>query len=64
MSRAVELAQVWRGDILESIHYGHAVICNGEGEVVEAFGDPDLVMLPRSSCKMIQALPLLSLIHI
>ncbi|MGR3551109.1 asparaginase [Pseudooceanicola sp.] len=59
MSRAVELAQVWRGDILESIHYGHAVICNGEGEVVEAFGDPDLVMLPRSSCKMIQALPLL-----
>jgi L-asparaginase II len=55
----VELAQVWRGDILESIHYGHAVICNGEGEVVEAFGDPDLVMLPRSSCKMIQALPLL-----
>ena len=59
MSRAVELAQVWRGDILESIHYGHAVICNGEGEVVEAFGNPDLVMLPRSSCKMIQALPLL-----
>lgn len=37
---------------------GHAVICNGAGEVVEAWGDPELVMFPRSSCKMIQALPL------
>ena len=59
MSRAVELAQVWRGDFLESVHLGHAVICKGEGEVVEAWGDPELVMFPRSSCKMIQALPLI-----
>jgi len=58
MSSAVELAQVWRGDLLESVHMGHAVICNGAGEVVEAWGDPELVMFPRSSCKMIQALPL------
>ncbi|WP_136636340.1 asparaginase [Pseudooceanicola onchidii] len=58
MSSAVELAQVWRGDLLESIHMGHAVICNGDGEVVDAWGDPALVMYPRSSCKMIQALPL------
>lgn len=59
MSSAVELAQVWRGDFLESVHLGHAVICNGEGEIVETWGDPGLVMFPRSSCKMIQALPLL-----
>lgn len=58
MSRAVELAQVWRGELLESVHVGHAVICNGAGEIVEAWGDPELVMFPRSSCKMIQALPL------
>lgn len=58
MSRAVKLAEVWRGDLLESVHLGHAVICNGEGEIVEAWGDPELVMYPRSSCKMIQALPL------
>lgn len=58
MSRAVELAQVWRGDMIESVHLGHAVICNGEGEVIEAWGDPEVVMFPRSSCKMIQALPL------
>ncbi|GGE43641.1 hypothetical protein GCM10011360_33670 [Primorskyibacter flagellatus] len=58
MSSAVELAQIWRGDVMESVHSGHAVICNGEGEIVEAWGDPEIVMLPRSSCKMIQALPL------
>ncbi|WP_407494262.1 asparaginase [Pseudooceanicola sp. MF1-13] len=59
MSRAVEFAELWRGDRLESVHLGHAVICDGSGQVIEAFGDPDLVMFPRSSCKMIQALPLL-----
>lgn len=59
MMKAVEFAQLWRGDMLESVHYGHAVICNSAGEIVEAWGDPDLVMFPRSSCKMIQALPLL-----
>ncbi|EAQ03815.1 hypothetical protein OB2597_11246 [Pseudooceanicola batsensis HTCC2597] len=58
MSSAVELAQVWRGEVLESVHHGHAVICDSSGGIVEAWGDPDLVMLPRSSCKMIQALPL------
>ncbi|MGI3169521.1 asparaginase [Pseudooceanicola sp. C21-150M6] len=58
MSTSVELAQLWRGGILESRHMGHAVICNGAGEIVESWGDPDLIMFPRSSCKMIQALPL------
>ena len=58
MSTAVELAQLWRGGILESSHLGHAVICNGRGDIVESWGDPTLVMFPRSSCKMFQALPL------
>jgi L-asparaginase II len=34
------------------------VICAPGGEVVAAWGDPGRVTLPRSSCKMIQALPL------
>lgn len=59
MNKAVELAQVWRGEVLENSHLGHAVICNGAGEVVQSWGDPDVLMLPRSSCKMVQALPLL-----
>ncbi len=38
---------------------GHAVICNAEGAVLEHWGDPEIVILPRSSAKMLQALPLL-----
>jgi L-asparaginase II len=52
------MAEVWRGGIMESRHLGHAVICDAGG-VVEAWGDPDAVIFPRSSCKMIQALPLM-----
>jgi len=54
----VPMAEVWRGEILESVHYGHAVVCDSSGQIVQAWGDPDAVILPRSSCKMIQALPL------
>ena len=57
MTEAAALAEVWRGGFLESLHLGHAVIADRNG-VVEAWGDPDAVILPRSSCKMIQALPL------
>lgn len=52
------MVEVWRGDFLESRHRGHAVICDSQGNVVEAWGDPNAVILPRSSAKMIQALPL------
>jgi L-asparaginase II len=56
---AEPLAQLWRGGLLESTHLGHAVICNDKGEIVESWGDPGAVIFPRSSCKMIQALPLM-----
>jgi L-asparaginase II len=52
------LAEVWRGDILECVHRGTAVVSTPSGEVVEAWGDPERVILPRSACKIIQALPL------
>jgi L-asparaginase II len=55
----VELVEVWRGELLESVHRGHAVICDGAGDIVQAWGDPRITIYPRSSCKMIQALPLL-----
>ena len=58
MAGPVEMAQVWRGEFLECVHMGHAVVCDARGEVVKAWGDPNLVVLPRSSSKMIQALPL------
>ncbi|MDW4498154.1 asparaginase [Sulfitobacter sp. D35] len=60
MSTATTLAEIWRGPFLESVHAGHAVICDASGEIVEAWGDPQAVVYPRSSSKMIQALPLLT----
>lgn len=59
MSGPVELVELWRGPFLESVHRGHAVVCDAGGQVVQAWGDPEQVILPRSSAKMIQALPLL-----
>lgn len=58
MSKPVDFVEVWRGDLVESIHRGHAVVCDERGEIVAAWGDPAAVIYPRSSCKMIQALPL------
>lgn len=59
MSDAVPLVEVTRGPFVESRHFGHAVIARANGEVVEAWGDASKIVLPRSSAKMIQALPLL-----
>jgi L-asparaginase II len=57
MSQAVPMVELWRGGLLESSHSGHAVIFGPSG-VVESWGNPEAVIFPRSSCKMIQALPL------
>ena len=59
MTDPVTLVEVWRGPFLESTHRGHAVICDSSGDIVQAWGNPDRVILPRSSCKMVQALPLI-----
>ena len=60
MTQAAPFTEVWRGPFLESVHSGHAVICDAGGEIVKAWGDPTRVVLPRSSSKMIQALPLIT----
>lgn len=52
------MIELWRGGLRESVHRGHAVVCDSRG-IVAAWGDPGAVIFPRSSCKMIQALPLL-----
>jgi L-asparaginase II len=52
------LVEVWRGPFLECQHRGDAVVVNTKGEVMEAWGDPSRQILPRSSSKMLQALPL------
>lgn len=55
---SVPMVELWRGGRLESLHRGHAVICDASGAIVEAWGDPGAIIFPRSSCKMLQALPL------
>ncbi len=59
MSNPVPLTEIWRGPMIESLHLGHAVICDDTGQIVQAWGDPELAIYPRSSAKMIQALPLI-----
>ncbi len=59
MTNPVVMSEIWRGGLLESLHTGHAVICDAGGDIVQAWGDPNIVVLPRSSSKMIQALPLI-----
>ena len=58
MADPVDFVEVWRGGILESVHRGHAVVVDETGAIVQAWGDPDAVVFPRSSAKMLQALPM------
>ena len=60
MTDPVPMAELWRADLLESLHLGHGVVCDDSGQVVQAWGDPEALIYPRSSCKMIQALPLVT----
>ena len=58
MHEPVPTTEVWRGAFREAVHLGHAVVCDASGEIIQAWGDPDLVFLPRSAVKIVQALPL------
>ena len=58
-SQAEPMVELWRGGLLESTHVGHAVICDAKGKIVESWGNPAEIIFPRSSCKMVQALPLM-----
>ncbi|PCJ07187.1 MAG: L-asparaginase [Rhodobacteraceae bacterium] len=60
MTNPVPMVEIWRGQLLESLHLGHGVVCDDSGQVVRTWGDPDAVIYPRSSSKMIQALPLIT----
>ncbi|MDT0156883.1 asparaginase [Microbacterium sp. ARD32] len=52
---AVELAVVERSGFVESRHAGAAVVLSPEGEVIAQHGNPDALILPRSSLKPLQA---------
>jgi len=54
---AEPLANVIRGDIVESIHTGHLSVIDGAGKQIVSLGDPSMVTYYRSACKAFQAIP-------
>lgn len=56
----VILAEVIRGDTVESIHRGHFVAIDGDGKRIAAAGEPSTVTFFRSACKALQTIPLLT----
>ena len=52
------LAAVTRGALVESVHRGRLVVCDPDGNVLQAVGDPGAYIYARSSAKPFQALPL------
>lgn len=49
------LAEVTRGDVVESQHRGHLVLLNADGSIKLTRGNPSALIYPRSSIKSIQA---------
>lgn len=54
------LANVIRGNTVESVHTGHIYIIDGEGREVASIGDPSTVTYFRSACKALQLIPCLT----
>jgi len=55
MPTAAPIVRVMRSGVEESIHLGHVVVCDPEGRVLAALGDPDRLVFSRSSMKPLQA---------
>ena len=53
------LAEVTRGNVVESRHRGAAIVVDADGGVVFSAGDVERPVFPRSAVKAIQALPLI-----
>jgi len=54
------LAKVIRGETVESIHRGHLIVIDGDGETIASIGDPATVTFFRSSSKAFQAIPFIT----
>lgn len=56
---AILLASVYRGDTVESVHYGHFVLVDTAGRTLLHGGDPETAIHLRSCAKPFQIIPLL-----
>lgn len=54
----VELARIWRGPVVESMHHGVVCVADTSGRYRHAWGDPGWAALPRSALKPFQAVAL------
>jgi L-asparaginase II len=54
------LANVIRGDTVESVHSGHVVIVDGDGNTIFEAGDPRAVTFFRSASKPFQFIPVIT----
>jgi L-asparaginase II len=54
------LAQVVRGETVESIHRGHLVVMDASKRILNVVGDPDFVTYFRSASKSFQAIPFIT----
>ncbi len=51
------LARVIRGETVESVHRGHVIVFDGNGQVRLSIGEPQMVTYLRSASKPFQAMP-------
>ena len=49
------MCKIMRGDFIESMHVAYAVVVDGEGKIVQNWGDPNYLTCIRSSLKPFQA---------
>ena len=54
------LAKVIRGETVESVHRGHLIVVDGEGQTIFSLGNPETVTFFRSSAKPFQTMPFLT----
>ena len=54
------MAEIIRGNTVESMHYGSGVLVSFEGELLAFWGDENGKLFPRSAMKSIQTFTILS----
>src|SRR4051812_33899357 len=56
----VPLAEVLRGGVVESVHFGSVAVADRDGNLLHGGGDPHALPFPRSALKPLQALPFIA----
>jgi len=52
------MVEVTRSNVVESVHYGTAILINSDGEILKEWGNSNIIIYPRSALKPIQSLNL------